>query len=76
MGAAGVDAAGGHLEDPHGSAAHAVTAPAENHSVDPPGQDPLQQHLALFLMKQPTENEVHQAGKLYLEFADKTKETR
>jgi len=64
VGGACVDAVGGHLKDPHGAAAHAVTAPAEDHGIDPPGQDPLQQHLALFLMKQPTENEVHQAGQL------------
>jgi len=76
VGAAGVQALGRHLEDPDGPATHAVTAPAENDGVDPPGQDPVQQHLSLFLVKSPANNEVHQAGELYPEFADKTKEGR
>jgi hypothetical protein len=64
VGAAGVDAVGGHLEDPHRAAAHAVASPAEDDGVNPPGQDPPEQYLSLFLVKQPTQNEVHQAGQL------------
>jgi hypothetical protein len=60
--AAGVDAVGSHLEYPDGAAAHAVAAPAEDHGVDPPWQDPPQQHLSLFLVEQPTHDEVHQAA--------------
>jgi hypothetical protein len=47
------------MQDPDGPPAHAVTAPAENDRVDTTGQDSLQQHLSLFLMKQPAKNEVH-----------------
>jgi len=59
-----MNAVGRQLEDPDGPAAHAVAAPAEHDGVDPPGQDPLQQHLSLFLVEQPTPDEVHQARQL------------
>ena len=51
-----------HLEDSDGAAAHTVAAPAEDDSVDPPGQNPAKQHLALLLMKRPADDEVHQAA--------------
>ncbi|HYS96945.1 MAG TPA: hypothetical protein VEM94_00995 [Candidatus Dormibacteraeota bacterium] len=62
MGAAGVEALRRHLEDPDGAAPHAVAAPAEDDSVDPPGKNPAKQHLALLLVKRPTDEEVHQAA--------------
>lgn len=71
-----MDAVGRQLEDPNGPAAHAITAPAEHDRVDPTGQDPRQQHLALLLVEQPTKDEVHQAGRLYREFPDKTQVRR
>jgi len=64
VGAAGVKALRRHLEDADGAAAHPVTAPAEDDSVDPPGQDPSKQHLALLLVERPANDKVHQAGKL------------
>jgi hypothetical protein len=71
-----VDAARRQLENADGAAAHAVAAPAKDDSVDPPGQNSPQQHLALLLMEHPANNEVHQAGRLYPDFDYKTKETR
>jgi hypothetical protein len=62
--AAGVEAVGRQLEDPDGPPAHPVAAPAEDDRVDSTGQDTLQEHLALFLMKQPAEEKVHRAGEL------------
>jgi hypothetical protein len=59
-----VDASGRHLENPDGPAAHPVAAPAEDHRVDSPGQDALEQHFSLFLVEQPTKDELHQARKL------------
>jgi hypothetical protein len=59
-----MDAVGRQVEDPDGPAAHAVAAPAEDDGVDPPGQDALEQHFSLFLVEQPTKDELHQAGKL------------
>jgi hypothetical protein len=56
-----MDAVGRQLEDTHGATPHPVAAPAEDDSVNPPGQDSLQQHLSLFLVKQPTHDEVHRA---------------
>ncbi len=50
MGAAGVDAVGGQLENPDRPTPHPVTAPAEHDRVDSAGQDAVQQHLSLFLM--------------------------
>jgi hypothetical protein len=47
------------VKDTDGPSSHAVAPPAEDDGVDTPGQDPLQQHLSLFLMEQPTVNEVH-----------------
>jgi len=73
VGAAGVQALRRHLEDPDGPAAHAVTPPAEHDGIDPPGQNPSQQHLAFLLVERPAHDEVHQAGELYPEFAYKTK---
>jgi hypothetical protein len=73
---AGVNAVGRQLEDPDGPAAHAIAAPAEHDRVDPTGQDSRQQHLALLLVEQPTKDEVHQAGRLYREFPDKTQVRR
>jgi hypothetical protein len=64
VGAAGVNAVGGHLEHPDRPTAHAVTTPAEDDGVDSPGKNPLQQYLSLFLMKQPAKDEMHQAGRL------------
>jgi len=64
VGAAGVQALRRQLEDPDSAATHAVTAPAEHDGVDPPGQNPSQQHLALLLVEHPANDEVHQAGKL------------
>jgi hypothetical protein len=61
--AEGVDAVRRQLEDADSPAAHAVAAPAEDHGVDPPGQDSLQQHLSLTLMKQPAKDEVHSSRK-------------
>jgi hypothetical protein len=63
VGAAGVEALRRHLEDAHGAAAHAVAAPAEDDRVDPPGQYSPEQHLALFLVERPADEEVHQAAK-------------
>jgi hypothetical protein len=57
--AAGVQAARRELEHADGPSAHPITAPAEDDRVDPPGEDPLQQHLSLFLVKSPADNEVH-----------------
>jgi hypothetical protein len=48
--AAGVDAVGAQLENPDGSSPHPVATPAKDDGVDSTGQDPLQQHLSLFLM--------------------------
>src|SRR3989442_11531322 len=62
--------------DLDGPATHTVTAPAEHDGVDPPRQNPSQQHLALLLVERPAHDEVHQAGKLYPEGAYKTKECR
>jgi hypothetical protein len=59
-----VDAAGRELEDSDGPSAHAVAAPAEDHGIDSPGQDALEQHFPLFLVEQPTKDELHQARKL------------
>jgi hypothetical protein len=64
VGAAGVDAAGSHLEHPDGPTAHAVTTPAEDDGVYPTREDPLKQYLSLFLVKRPAKDEVHQAGRL------------
>jgi hypothetical protein len=66
----------GHLKDAHGPPTHTVTTPAEDNGVKPPGQDPLQQYLALFLVKEPADEEVHQVGRSYHGFADKAKETQ
>jgi len=44
-----MDAVWRHLEDPDRAPAHPVAAPAEDHRVDSPGQDPGEQHLTLFL---------------------------
>ena len=71
-----MDAVRSELEDADGPAAHAIAAPAEHDRVDASGQDPLQQHLALLLVKHPTEKEVHQAGEMYREFPDKTRDSR
>src|SRR5712664_1079984 len=76
MDAAGVDAIRRQVEDADGAAAHAVTAPAEDDGVDPPGQNPLQQYLALFLVEKPAHEEVHVAGRNYQECPDKTKESQ
>jgi hypothetical protein len=76
VGAAGVDAVGGHLKNAHGTPTHSVTTPAEDDGVDPPGQDPLQQYLALFLVEEPADEEVHQAGRSYHGVADNAKESR
>jgi len=62
VGAAGVKTLRRHLEDPDGAAAHAVAAPAEDDGVDPPGQNPPKQHLALLLVERPADDEVHQAA--------------
>jgi hypothetical protein len=62
VGGAGVNAVRRQLQDPDSPAAHAVATPAENDRVDSTGQDPLQQHLSLFLMKQPAKDEVHRAS--------------
>jgi hypothetical protein len=56
---AGLDALRRHLKDPDGSPPHAVAAPAEDHGIDPPWQDPLKQHLSRLLVKQPAHDEVH-----------------
>jgi hypothetical protein len=66
----------GHLEHLDGAPAHPVTTPTEDDGVDPSGQDPLQQYLALFLVEEPADEEVHQAGRSYHGVADKTKETQ
>jgi hypothetical protein len=72
----GAETVRGHLEDPHGTPAHAVTTPAEDDSVDPSWQESLQQYLALFLVEEPADEEVHQAGRSYHGAADKTKESQ
>jgi hypothetical protein len=54
-------AVGRQLQDPDGTAPHAVTAPAEHHGVDSAGQDPLKQYLSRLLVQQPTKDEVHRA---------------
>jgi hypothetical protein len=64
------------LKDPDRPSAHPVASPAEDHGVDPPGQDTHQQHLSLFSMKSPADNEVHQVRRLYLDFADKTQQSQ
>jgi hypothetical protein len=64
------------MEDAYGAPAHPVTTPAEDDGVDPPGQDPLQQYLALFLVEEPADEEVHQARRTYHAVPDKTKETQ
>ena len=69
-----MDAVGSELQDPDRPSAHPVTPPAEDDGVDLPRQDPPQQYLSLLPMESPADNEVHQARRLYLEFADKTKE--
>jgi hypothetical protein len=61
VGAAGVDASGRQLQNPDGPASHPVATPAEHDRVESAGQDPLEQHLSLFLMKQPAKDEVHRA---------------
>ncbi len=76
MGAAGVDALRRQLEDPDGATPHAVTAPAEDDSVDPPGENSLQQHLSLFLVKEPAHEKMHSVGRSYQETTDKTPETQ
>ena len=47
------------LEDAYRAATHTVAAPAENHGIDPPGQDPLQQYLSLTTVHQPTDEKAH-----------------
>ena len=47
------------LEDAYRAATHTVAAPAENHGIDPPGQDPLQQYLSLTTVQQPTDEKAH-----------------
>jgi len=74
VGAAGVDAVGSELKDADRPSAHPIAPPAEDDGVDPPGQHTPQQHLSLVPVKSPADNEVHQARRLYLDFADKTKE--
>ena len=54
---AGVDVV--QLEDAYRAATHTVAAPAENHGIDPPGQDPLQQYLSLTTVQQPTDEIAH-----------------
>src|SRR6202521_2625879 len=76
VGAARVDAVGGQLEHAHGTAAHPVTTPAKDDGVYPPGQDPLEQYLALFLVEEPADEEVHQARRSYHGVADNAKESR
>ncbi len=75
--AAGVVALGSQLEDPDRAASHPVTAPAEDDRVDSAGQHPFQQHLSLFLMKQPAKDEVHvEPENCSAEDADKTTQTQ
>jgi hypothetical protein len=71
-----MDALRRQVEDPDGAAAHAVAAPAEDNGIDPPGQNPLQQYLSLFLVEKPAHEEMHAAQRSYQEFADKTKESQ
>jgi hypothetical protein len=73
--ALGAETVRGQLEDPYGTTAHAVTTPAEDDGVDPSRQDPLQQYLALFLVEEPADEEMHQARRSYHGVADKAKET-
>lgn len=69
-----MDAVWRQLQNPDGPAPHPVTPPAEDDGVDSSREDSLQQHLSLFLMKQPAKDEMHQAGRMYRESADKTRE--
>jgi hypothetical protein len=39
---------------------HAIAAPAEDHRVDPPGQDPLDKHLSLTTMQNPADDIAHE----------------
>jgi hypothetical protein len=48
------------LEDLDGSSAHAIAAPTEDHGVDPPRQDPLDQDLSLTTMKEPADDKAHE----------------
>jgi len=66
----------GHLEYLHRTAAHPVTTPAEDDGVDAPRQDPFQKDLTLFLVEEPADEEMHQAGRSYHEGADKPKESQ
>ena len=47
------------LQNAYRAAPHAVAAPAEDHGVDPPGQDPLQQYLSLTTVHQPADDKAH-----------------
>src|SRR5207245_4071462 len=76
VGASGLEAGRRPLEEPPGPASHPVTAPAEDDSVNPPGQNSLQQHLALFSVEKPADEEMHPADESYQESPDKTKESR
>lgn len=66
----------GHLKDPNSSPAHSVTTPAEDDGVNAPGQDPLEKYLTLVLVKEPADEEVHQAQRSYHLVAYKTKESQ
>src|SRR5882762_3794922 len=76
LGALGPKPVRGHLENPNGAPAHAIATPAEDHGVDPTGQDPLQQYLALFLVEEPADKEVHQAGRSYHAVPDNSQESQ
>ena len=65
-----------HLEDSYGTSAHPVTTPAKDDGVDPTGQDSVEQYLALFLVEEPADEEVHQARRSYHADSDKSKESQ
>jgi hypothetical protein len=48
------------LEDPDGASTHAIAAPAEDHGVNPPRQDTLDQDLSLTTVKKPANDEAHE----------------
>jgi len=59
-----VQVVGSELQDLDGAPAHAVAAPAEDHGVDPPGEEPLDQYLSLTTMQKPANNETHEPAEV------------